>query len=70
MLYVDSSTASPDTIKYSRQIDVTSRTSDLMIKIDPRTGKTLWSKETHGAIAYVGGGYLYSVQRHGELREE
>lgn len=70
MLYVDSTTASPDTIKYSRQIDVASRTSDLMIKIDPRTGKTLWSKETHGAIAYVSGDYIYSVQRHGELRDE
>lgn len=65
MMYVDSTTASPDAIKYSRQIDVTAKNMNLILKIDPRTGKTLWSRETGGSLSYVSGKYLYTFQGFG-----
>jgi outer membrane protein assembly factor BamB len=65
MMYVDTTTASPDSIKYSRQIDVTAKNLNQILKIDPRTGKTLWSRETGGSLAYVSGKYLYTFQGFG-----
>lgn len=62
MLYVNSTTAGPDSIKYSRQIDVNAQTRDLVLKIDPRSGKTLWSTETRGEISYLSGKFIYVLE--------
>jgi hypothetical protein len=62
MLYVNTTTASPETIKYSRQIDVSQKVSSVILKIDPRTGATLWTAEPGGLINHVSGKYIYSVQ--------
>jgi hypothetical protein len=62
MLYVNSTTASPDSIQYSRQIDVTRRTEPVIFKIDPATGKTLWTTQMRSWVAYASGKFLYSVQ--------
>ncbi len=61
MLYVNTTTASPDNIKFSRQIDVTDRISSAIIKVDPKNGKLLWSTEKQGELGYVSGNFLYSV---------
>ena len=42
----------------------------MIIKLDPRTGKTLWSRETGGALSYVSGKYLYTVQGFGANDED
>jgi len=47
-IYVNTSTANPETIKYSRQIDVTEKTKPLVLKVEPKTGKTLWKAENTG----------------------
>src|SRR5206468_1174037 len=52
-IYVNSTTADPDTIKDSRQIDVTEKTSAVILKLDPRTGTTLWSAEPGGQISHL-----------------
>ena len=62
MMYVNTTTASPENVKYSRQIDVTQKTSDIILKIDPRTGKTLWSAKPGGFISRVSGKFIYVVQ--------
>lgn len=62
MVYVNSTTAGPDSIKYSRQIDVTAKSSGVILKVDPRSGKTLWSRETPGTLAYLSGPYIYTIQ--------
>lgn len=59
MLYVNTTTASPDTIKYSRQIDVSSRVADVILKVDPASGKTLWSTEPGGPVSYLSGKFIY-----------
>jgi len=62
MIYVNTTTASPDTVRYSRQIDVTQKTRLLVIKVDPKTGKTLWRTENDGLVTYVSGKYIYTVE--------
>src|SRR5262249_18714352 len=62
MLYVNTSTASPDSLRYTRQIDVSQKTHTLVIKVDPKTGKTLWRTENDGLVTYVSGKYIYTVE--------
>ncbi len=61
-MYVNTTTASPESLKYSRQIDVTDKTMSSVMKVDPQTGKTLWATQTAGMISYISGKYIYSVQ--------
>ena len=62
MIYVNTTTASPDTVRYSRQIDVTQKTRLMVIKVDPKTGKTFWRAENDGLVTYVSGKYIYTVE--------
>jgi outer membrane protein assembly factor BamB len=62
MIYVNSTTASPDTIKYSNQIDITRKASPVVMKIDPRAGKGLWTAHVGGLINYVSGPFIYTMQ--------
>ena len=62
MLYVNTTTADPETVKYSRQIDITQKIEAVLLKVDPRTGKTLWSVKPGGFINYLSGPYIYTVQ--------
>lgn len=70
MMYVNSTTAGPDSIKYSRQIDVTARTSGLILKIDPRAGKTLWAREVRGGISYLSGKFIYALESYQAYEDE
>ena len=62
MIYVNSTTASPESIKYSRQIDITQKVAPVVMKLDPRTGKTLWSTQPGGVISYLSGKFIYTLQ--------
>ena len=62
MLYVNTTTADPESIKYSRQIDITQKTEAVLLKIDPQTGRTLWSVKPGGFISYLSGKFIYTVQ--------
>lgn len=62
MLYVNTTTADPENIKYSKQIDITQKIEASLLKIDPQTGKTLWSVKPGGAISYLSGKFIYTVQ--------
>lgn len=61
MLYVNTTTGNPDDIKYSRQIDINKSTQGVFAKIDPKTGKILWTTNPHGSICYMSGQYIYSM---------
>jgi len=60
MLYVNTTTASPENIKYARQIDITQKTDAVFLKVDPRTGKILWKANPGGFISYLSGPYIYA----------
>ena len=62
MLYVNATTADPENIKYSRQIDITQKIEATLLKLDPQTGKTLWSVKPGGFISYLSGKFIYTVQ--------
>ena len=59
---VNTTSGSPDDIKYSRQIDVTKTTDAVVQKISPPSGKILWTAKPGGHIAYVAGKIIYAMQ--------
>lgn len=62
MIYVNSTTAGPESLQFSRQIDVTQKTAALVLKLDPRTGKILWTAEPGGPVSYLDGRFIYTLQ--------
>jgi len=61
MIYLNTTTASPDKIKYSRQIDVNDNTGDIVLKLDSKNGKEIWKHSMGGNIAYLSGKYIYTL---------
>ena len=61
-IYVNTTSANPDDIKYSRQIDITKQTDDVLLKLDSKTGKQLWNIKPGGTISYLQGKYIYTYQ--------
>ncbi len=59
---VNTTSGSPDDIKYSRQIDVTKTTDAIVQKISPQSGKILWTVKPGGHISYVAGNIIYATQ--------
>ena len=69
-IYLNTTTASPDTIKYSRQIDITQKNAPIVMKVDARTGKALWATQTGGPITYVSGKFIYTLQSYAPLEDD
>jgi len=67
MIYVNTSSATPDNLKYSNQIDVTEKIHPIVLKVESKTGKTLWRANNDGAVSYVSGKLVYTVESyHGD----
>ncbi|HWX21449.1 MAG TPA: PQQ-binding-like beta-propeller repeat protein [Candidatus Binatia bacterium] len=64
MIYVNTTSASPDSIKYSRQIDVSQRAGSVIQKVDSKSGKVLWTAEPGGLVNYVNGKFIFTVQQY------
>jgi hypothetical protein len=62
MIYVNSTTATHDRLKYSRQVDLSRKISSVILKIDSRNGKILWSEESKGLVNYVSGKFILAAQ--------
>jgi outer membrane protein assembly factor BamB len=60
-IYVNSTSASPDTVKYSRQIDVTKSANPVIQKVDSKTGKVYWTEPSGALVNYVAGKYVFTV---------
>ncbi|MFO1477082.1 MAG: PQQ-binding-like beta-propeller repeat protein [Verrucomicrobiota bacterium] len=63
-LYVNTTTASPESVKFSNQIDINRNDRPVIFKVDPANGRVLWSTTLSGYVQYVSGPYLYTVQSH------
>ena len=59
---VNTTSGSPDDIKYSRQIDVTKTTDAIVQKIAAQSGKILWTAKPAGHVSYVAGKIIYATQ--------
>jgi hypothetical protein len=60
MLYVNSTTASPENLKYSRQIDISQKTDAIFLKVDPKTGRILWQAQPGNFVSYLSGKFIYT----------
>ncbi len=60
-IYLNTTTASPDKIRYSRQINVMDNTAAIVLKLDSKDGKEIWKHSMGGQIAYLSGKYIYTL---------
>ena len=60
-VYVNTTTGNPDDVKYSRQIDLTRNTEEVVSKVEAKTGKTLWTAKPGGFVSYCSGKFLYVI---------
>ncbi len=60
-LYVNTTTASHDTLKYSRQIDLSRNVSSIVLKLDSKNGTVRWKANMGGLISYVSGKFIFAV---------
>ncbi|MBU6410650.1 MAG: PQQ-binding-like beta-propeller repeat protein, partial [Verrucomicrobia bacterium] len=60
MVYVNTTTANLNNLKYSRQIDVTRKIRSVLLKVDPKTGRIVWTSQPRGAVCYVSGPFIYA----------
>jgi outer membrane protein assembly factor BamB len=70
MLLVNTTDASPESIKYSRQIDISKMPSGQLLKIDPKDGKILWKATPPGPVTYVSGKFIYCVQSYTPIGDD
>jgi outer membrane protein assembly factor BamB len=64
MVYVNTTSGSPDQVKFSRQIDISRPTGSVILKVDPKAGKILWRNAAGGYISYLSGKFIYVVTSH------
>lgn len=69
-LYVNTTTANLDKIKYARQIDVAEAIDAVLLKVDAATGRNLWTAKTGGYAAYVSGPFVYTFQAHDKIVDD
>jgi len=70
MLYVDGTAGSVDSIRYSQQVDVSEKNYPVIMKIDSKTGKTLWRSQQNGRLSHVFGKLVYTIEWHGGDEDE
>jgi hypothetical protein len=60
-IYLVTTTAGPDKIKFSQQHDIHEKIHPVIMKVDPATGKVLWRLESVGDNCVFSGKFLYST---------
>lgn len=70
MIYVNTTTAGPDSIRYSKQIDLNDQMLTQILKVDPKSGKTLWSRIGAKHIAYMWKQHIYTTDSFGGVGED
>jgi len=60
MLYINTSSAAPEDIQYSEQIKM-DKVDAIILKVDPKDGKTLWKSVNHGQQCFFAGKYLFTT---------
>jgi hypothetical protein len=59
MLYVSTTTGAPEDIQYSEQIKMNDAPAPIILKVDPKMGKTLWKCDQSGGGLFLTGKYVY-----------
>jgi outer membrane protein assembly factor BamB len=58
-MYVNSTTADLDSLRFSRQIDINKKTSASVLHVDCKTGKVLWNVQPGGLVSHVDGKFIF-----------
>jgi hypothetical protein len=61
-LYVTSTTASPDAIQFSQQVNFSSKATPVILKVDAATGKVLWRAEGIADQCFLSGKFVYAAR--------
>jgi outer membrane protein assembly factor BamB len=59
-IYVNSTTAGPDQIKYERQVSLTDKVYPMIVKVELKTGKVFWQAARVGTDVKVSNGIVYT----------
>ena len=59
MLYVTTTSASPESIQYYQQVNLSDKVMPIILKVDPANGKVLWRVEQTGDECYLSGKFVY-----------
>jgi len=63
-VYVNSTTADLDSIRFARQIDINKKTTASVLRVDLKTGKPLWTVQPGGFVSHVDGKYVFCFASH------
>jgi hypothetical protein len=63
-VYVNSTTAGLDTIRFARQIDIDKKVTASVLRVDGKTGKVLWAVQPGGFVSHVEGKYVFCFASH------
>lgn len=69
-VYANTTTASHENIKYSRQIDISSKVDSSIMKIESRNGTILWNTQPGGVIRYLSGKFIYTLETYMQDEKE
>ncbi len=69
-IYLNTTSAGPDTLKYTRQIDISARNVPIVIKVDAKSGHALWASQPGGPVAYVSGKFVYSMEAYAPYEDD
>jgi hypothetical protein len=61
-LYVTSTTASPDSLQFSQQVNLSSKVNPVILKVDATTGGVLWRNEGIGNKCFLSGKFIYAAR--------
>ena len=61
-VYLNTTSADPDTIQFSEEVDLKNRPHPVILKVDPKTGKTLWKAENVGENCLLSGKFVYATR--------
>ena len=64
MMYVVTTSAQQEQIKYSEQVDVSRQTVPVLVKVDPRDGRVIWTLKQRGQTCLFSGKFFYGVEAH------
>jgi hypothetical protein len=69
-MYVNTTTATPEMLKYNREIDVSRKNAGIVMKIDAKSGKALWAAQPGGRVVYVSGKFVYTLESYSPYEDD
>jgi hypothetical protein len=70
MLYLNTTTATHDSLKFSKQINIMQMPGAVILKVNPANGEVLWRNDTAGMIGRLTGKYIFTMASNDPIDEE